>query len=102
MNKPYGRHEDWPWPFRWIRREWHSFSWKRRPVKILGNTEKGDHLDIPKPGKWVIAGVGWIPIPVFFAIQTKNRRYLRIALIRYDYEDKYYTIFSFAYRNYNK
>lgn len=98
--KPTGRHTDWPWPFSLIKRGWHTWSSEIEPVQICGNVPEGLHLDIPPRGCWAIAGVGRLPIPVFFAFKTSGGRYLRLALIRYDYVDHYYTVFSFAYRNY--
>ena len=100
MAIPTGKHSDWPWPLSLIPRGWNAWESDVPPVKIAGNVPWHKHLDVPARGQWAIAGYERVKIPVFFAFQTKRGRYMRLALIRYDYVDGYYTFFSFAYRHY--
>lgn len=91
---PNGRHDDWPWPFSYIPRRWTAFDSDIPPVKLCG-TETDPHLDIPEQGKWVIAGVGEIKLPLYFALTTNSGWHFRIG-IRYDFLDRYYTFPSFT------
>jgi hypothetical protein len=91
MSIPTGNHTDWPFPFNRIPRSWTAFESTVPPVKIAGTERVEDNLDIPERGKWVIAGVGGLHIPVFFALTTTSGFHIRIGLLRYDYVDSYYT-----------
>jgi len=99
---PSGTHTDWPCLLSRIPRKWNAIDYEVEPMKICGNTEPDEHLDVPAPGHWVIAGFGRVPIPVHFAFQTRERRYLRLSLLRFDYVDRYYSILSFGYKDYSK
>lgn len=101
---PSGTHTDWPWVFSRIPRAWNAIDYEVEPVKICGNTEPGEHLDVPQPGHWVIAGFGRVKVPVHFACQTKGRRYLRLSLLRFNYaeNERYYSVCSFGYKNYSR
>ncbi len=83
---PEGPHRDWPWPLSYIPRRWTAWESTKLPVKLLGTVGEDEHLDIPKPGKWVLA---W---PLYFAITTKNLFHFRVGLARYDFVDHYYQI----------
>ncbi len=93
---PAGRHNDWWWPFSLIPRRWTAFNSDIPPVKIAGTERAQDHVDIPERGKWILAGVGNLKIPVYFAVTTKAGWHFRIGLFRYDYIDGYYQIFTFT------
>ena len=122
MPKPTGRHDDWKlpqeyfgwlpvwiqklWPFQYIPRGFNSIASMTPPVQIIGNVSPLEHLDVPSPGQWTIAGVGLVPIPAMIAWQTKNQKYFRFGLARYTYFDEntktggYYTFPTASYRNY--
>ncbi len=91
---PAGRHDDWIWPFRYIPRSWTAFRSDISPVKIAGTA--AGHLDIPERGRWVLAGVEKLKIPVYFAITTSTGLHFRIGLFRYDYVDRYYELFPLS------
>ena len=109
---PEGKHDDWrykpdipiigpilgilTWPLSQIPRHWTAFDSDIPPVKILGTAE--GHLDIPSRGTWALAGVGDIPIPVYFAITAENGTHFHIGLFRYDYNGHYYQIPSLTFK----
>lgn len=88
---PQGKHTDWIFPFSEIPRSWNAFASDVPPVKIAGTERPEDHLDIPEKGRWVIAGIERLKIPVYFALTTRSGWHFRIGLFRYDYEARYYT-----------
>jgi hypothetical protein len=90
---PPGPHRDWIWPLSSIPRSWTAFESKVLPRK-LGGTQEG-HLDVPDPGKWAIMGYG--PIPVMWAYTTHDGMRNRFGILRYDYEDHYWEIFTAAH-----
>jgi hypothetical protein len=102
MMDPEFYNVDYWGPFKWIKRNWHRWPSDVPPVQVWGNVAPGDHLDVPKPGHWTIAGYKRWRIPVMFAMQTRGRRYFRLGFIRYDYLKKFYTAPTGAYRNYSK
>jgi hypothetical protein len=77
------RHSDWPLFFAAIPRAWTAWISDRPPVRLLGTERVEDHLDIPEPGKWVLA------FPPYAAVTLRNGWHARIGL-RYDYVDGYY------------
>lgn len=91
------RHDDWPWPLRYIPRAWTSFC-GNPPDKLLGNQFetavdwKGKVVlypkPIPPPGQWQIS---W---PPYVAVTLKNRWHFR-AGVRWDDTDFYFTFPSF-------
>ncbi len=89
---PAGRHTDWPWPLSLIPRRWTARESGRLPVKLLGTVPRDAHLDIPRPGQWVLA---W---PLYFAITTENGVHFRIGIARYDYVDHYYQLGTLAWK----
>ena len=91
---PAGRHDDWIWPLCLIPRRWTAFGSDIPPIKIIGTERAEDHVDIPERGKWVIAGVCNLKIPVYFAATSVSGLHFRIGLFRYDYVDHYYEFFS--------
>lgn len=121
MPIPPGRHTDWhfkpdwpvigpilgviTYPFGLIPRRWTAFESNTPPVKIWGTERVEDNLDIPERGRWVIAGVGNIKLPVYFAFTTTGGRNFRIGLFRYTYPDVnggggYYQVGSFKIGKY--
>lgn len=88
-------HDDWPWPFKKLSRRISAFPSDRMPVKLLGNAPRGTHYDVPQPGTWVIA------FPWHVAWQTKNRWYVRLPGLRWDYEDpEHYYNFGATVKHY--
>lgn len=99
-----GRHNDWPWPLRWIPRRWSAFISKKYPILIIGKSRKPVldiievdgvekivprrdangavimQYDIPRPGNWNFC---W---PLYISITFKNGFHIRIG-IRKDYHD---------------
>lgn len=96
MPIPAGRHTDWIWPLSYIPRNWTAFNSDVPPVKIAGTERLEDHLDIPERGKWVLAGVMNLRIPVYFALTTNSGWHFRVGLLRYDFVDEYYQIATFT------
>lgn len=81
---PTGRHDDWPWPFKYIPRSWTAWSSPNAPRKLLGNAPSSEHLDITPPGTWALA---W---PLYLTFRTKGGWHFRSGF-RYDYVNQYYT-----------
>lgn len=101
MPIPPGNHSDWPKLFRWVPRKWTAIEYSVPPVKIAGTERVEDNLDIPERGRWALAGIGNLKIPVYFALTTKTGWHFRIGLFRFDYSDFYYQVGTFKIGKYN-
>ena len=73
------KHDDWPWPFRYVPRSWTAFCGKDPGYK-----------PIPEPGKAVRHL--W---PPYFAVTTKGRWHFRIGA-RWDDVDHYFQFPTFT------
>lgn len=86
------RHNDWPWPFSYIPREWTTFPGVP-PTLLLGNADPDGHLDITPPGTWALTN------PLYLTFQTKNFWYFGFG-VRYDYNSKDYHFPRFTIKHY--
>jgi len=119
------RHDDWPRFLNRLPRSLNTWVSSALPIKLLGTELTEDHLDIPAPGKWVIAWPGGplgivhlgilgllgyafgvygalvaLPFLSYAAVTTKGGWHARFGT-RYDYLDWYYTWFSGTIKNFN-
>lgn len=118
MNILDKKHNDWPWPFKWVPRRWTAVLWGPPKMK-WGNQKKRRKTvemtywspkPIGEPNSWQISTYPYAPgrwkrIPIYFAwsgsVDKKGEfRHYRIGL-RYDDIDGYAT-WSIATRKYPK
>lgn len=89
LNRP---HTDWKL-LKFIPRALTAWIADEAPVKLLGTEREEDHLDIPEPGKWVVA------FPLYVAITETNGKHTRFGW-RFDYVERpgYYTFPAVTFR----
>ena len=81
-----GRHDDWPWIFKYIPRRWSAFTAGRgEPKQILGNNPEWHNQDIPAKGTWCVS---W---PLHFVARSQENLTLAFG-VRYDYNGRFYTL----------
>lgn len=119
------RHDDWTWPLSKIPRALNAWITDAPYRKIAGTERVEDNLDIPEPGKWVLAWPGgalgaiylavlallvwsvglWsllvLPWMSYFAFTTRKGRHGRIGT-RKDYVDGYYTTPAVTLKKFQK
>jgi hypothetical protein len=120
------KHWDWklPWklyyvfPLHLVPRSWNAWISEDKPIKLLGTERVQDNIDVPEPGKWVLGtmgglvGVIWLglsiylffghglilPPPLHYSI-SRWGKLVRLSVMRYDFNDRYYTGPAFAWKD---
>jgi hypothetical protein len=111
-NLKYKRHDDYPYPFKYIPRAWTAFKVDWPPVVLIGNMKPKQQVcgwycpdPIGKPGQWSIQGIKlfkWLPyIALFFTVTTPFKwgwlgAWHFSVWVRADTSDAYFQAFRFA------
>lgn len=88
------RHDDWPWPFKYIPRSITTFSGKP-PRLIAGTADPNGHLDITAPGTWALC---W---PPYFTARSQSGWYVGVG-DRWDYNTNDYHFPRFTIKHYKE